>query len=332
LQTLFFFELSGELDNMPLAEAVRTVKTESEDNCRISSFGPGYLIMSFPEECLNGITDRISLTHSIGRYLGSCDPEDVSSLEGSELPNGTFAIHAKRFRGMMKEVDSQNLIRKIGNIYSRDRDVDLKHPDNVVRIQMCDRVHVYLEQWTGNPEDARHRKVSERPFFSPISLHPKYARALINLTGVRKGGTVLDPFCGTGGIAIEAASMGMKSLVSDFDVKMVDGTRENMEFYGLDLEDFGTSDIGDIPQLFSEVDAIATDPPYGRSTRTEGEPVDQIYARALEVFPKVLKADGYAGVVLPHTMNGGPMLLENVYEQYVHGSLSRFYHVFRSVQ
>lgn len=325
----FFFELSGELGDMPCDEAVTVCATESDGGYRKIANGPGYVITEIPESDVDGINDRLALTHMMGPYLCSFEPDDPSPAESIELPEGTFAIRYRRFEGMLSDVDSQKLIRKIGDILSRHNDVDLKHPDTVVRMFMSDRIHLYIERKAFNEDLLKERKVSERPFFSPISLHPKYARALINLTGVKKGGTVLDPFCGTGGIVIEAASMGMKAIASDFDPEMVAGTRENMEFYGLQLYDFETIDISDIPDRFSDVNAIACDPPYGRSTKTGGENVDSIYARALDAFPKVLTQTGKAGVVMPHVFETSSMTLEAIYTQYVHGTLSRYYHIFR---
>ena len=288
------------------------------------------MVASFDERFLDPVADRIALTHSIGRYLGEYTPDDVSGLEMTILPQGTFAVRAKRFEGMMKDVDSQGLIRRIGGILSRNNDVNLREPDTVVRMQMCDAVHLYIEQRVTDTDLLEKRKVGERPFFSPISLHPKFARALINLTGVKRGGTVLDPFCGTGGIVIEAAEMGMRAMASDFDEEMVIGCQENMDFYGLELADFDTVDIGEIGERFHEIDAVCTDPPYGRSTKTGGENIDHIYARAGESIPKSLRQGARAGIVLPHHVDFDTMTLENVYLQRVHGSLSRHYHIFRN--
>ncbi|MBR7152892.1 MAG: methyltransferase domain-containing protein [Candidatus Methanomethylophilaceae archaeon] len=313
---------------MPRAEVVRCLEAET-DGFEIVSSGPGYVVAAFDERFLDPIADRIALTHSIGRYIGEYDPDDVSNIESTVLPEGTFAVRGKRFEGMMRDVDSQGIIRKVGGILSRHNDVNLKHPDTVVRMQMCDKVHLYIEQRVTETDLLEKRKVGERPFFSPISLHPKYARALINLTGVKRGGTVLDPFCGTGGIVIEAAEMGMKAVASDFDEEMVIGCQENMEFYGLDLHDFEVLDIGSIGDRFSGIDAVCTDPPYGRSTKTGGENIDDIYRRAGEAIPRVLSEGGRAGVVLPHEVSFESMTLEAMYLQRVHGSLSRHYHIFR---
>ncbi|MDO5861358.1 MAG: RsmD family RNA methyltransferase [Thermoplasmata archaeon] len=329
MRSQFFFELSGESKDMPVAEALRCIEAEAGDYTLVRQ-GPGYIVAEFEESALDGIADRIALTHSMGRYLGTYNPDDVSNIESAVLPEGTFAVRGKRFEGMMRDVDSQGIVRRIGGILSKHNQVDLREPDTTVRMQMCDEIHIYIEQRVTEIDLLEKRKVGERPFFSPISLHPKYARALINLTGVKRGGTVLDPFCGTGGIVIEAAEMGMRAMISDFDPEMIDGCRENMEFYGLELADYEVLDIGDIGERFPEVDAICTDPPYGRSTKTGGENIDVIYRRAGEAIPKSLKHGSRAGIVLPHPIEYEGLELENVYLQRVHGSLSRHYHIFKN--
>ena len=328
MDPLFFFELSGELKDMPCAEARRCIEAECGRYEMIAA-GPGYLLASFPEEDLQSIADRLALTHSVGRYLGTYEPNYACSLSQVHLPPGTFAIRAKRFEGMKKSVDSQKLIRDVGNILSVNNDVDLRDPDIIIKMQLCDKVHLFIEDKVIDPNILEKRKVSERPFFSPISLHPKYARALINLTGAKKGDVVLDPFCGTGGIVIEAAEMGMKAIASDFDEEMVLGCRENMDFYDLALYDYETIDIKDIPERFSEIDVVVTDPPYGRSTKTGGENVNDIHKTAMRSIPKVLKSSGRAGIILPYEAESSTMELDAAFKQHVHGSLSRYYHVFR---
>ncbi len=330
MNPIYFFELSGELGEMPRAEAVSCSLAESDGDCIVYVSGPGYVALAVPPESIPFIAGRLALTHGIGRYIGSFDPEKISDLAPFDLPFGSFAVKAKRFKGMMEEVDSQKLVREVGALFSKKNSVDLKHPDIVVKMLMSDRVHLFIEEYRTETDLFEKRKVGERPFFSPISLHPKYARALINLTGVKRGGTVLDPFCGTGGIAIEAAEMGMKAIVSDFDPQMVAGTEENMDFYGLRLHGTGVMDIGEISQHWSDIDAVATDPPYGRSTKTGGEDIDRIYARSFISISRVLRPGGSAGVVLPHEMDTSEMKLEKLFPQRVHGSLTRYYHIFRA--
>ena len=41
---------------------------------------------------------------------------------------------------------------------------------------------------------------------------------------------IVDPFCGTGGIAIEASLLGLEVLASDLDSRMVEGTKSNLDW------------------------------------------------------------------------------------------------------
>ncbi len=313
---------------MCAAEAIKCIEAET-DSFKIESSGPGYVIASFDEKYLQPIADRISLSHRIGRYYGSFDLNETEKFNDIEIPEGSFAVKGKRFEGMMADIDSQDLVRKLGTALSKNNDVNLKNPDLEIVMLMSDKVHVYLSEKTIDRNILETRKVGERPFFSPISLHPRFARAAINLTGVKKGEKLLDPFCGTGGIVIEAAFMGMKALASDFDQEMISGTLENMDYYGLKIHDYDVIDISKIQDRFGEVDAICTDPPYGRSTCTGGEDIESIYARAMKSFEDILKPGGTATIVLPHPIESKTMKLESMYIQRVHGSLSRHYHTFR---
>jgi len=61
-------------------------------------------------------------------------------------------------------------------------------------------------------------------------LPPKLARMMINLSGVpSEGNTILDPFCGSGTILMEAQLMGFERLIgSDISEKAVEDTATNL--------------------------------------------------------------------------------------------------------
>ena len=64
-------------------------------------------------------------------------------------------------------------------------------------------------------------------------LPPKLAQTLINLSGISHnpdGKTLLDPFCGTGVMLIEAGLMGFSLLGSDIDQRMIDYTEANLQW------------------------------------------------------------------------------------------------------
>ncbi|MCQ2086270.1 MAG: THUMP domain-containing protein, partial [archaeon] len=128
---------------MSSAEAMKCIEAEA-DSFNIVDNGPGFVVGLFDEKYLQPIADRISLTHRIGRYLGSYDVNSLSGLSSVEIPDGTFAVKGKRFRGMMREVSSCDVVRKLGEIFSRNNDVDLRDPDQEIRFLMSNRLHVYI--------------------------------------------------------------------------------------------------------------------------------------------------------------------------------------------
>lgn len=174
-------------------------------------------------------------------------------------------------------------------------------------------------------------KVARRAFSLPISLHPKFARALVNLARVPMAGTVLDPFCGTGGVLLEAAAMGLRPLGSDRDTRMVSGTRASLRRSGAD-GGLVVADAGRLPWRRGAVHGIATDPPYGRAASTRGESIARLYRRAYRSFADLLAAGGHVAIVLPDPtmvdLVPESLELSETHALRVHRSLVRHFCVF----
>lgn len=62
-------------------------------------------------------------------------------------------------------------------------------------------------------------------------LPPKLSQILINLAHPEPDHIVVDPFCGSGGLAMEASLMGFTVDVSDLDSAMVECTNTNIEWF-----------------------------------------------------------------------------------------------------
>lgn len=61
-------------------------------------------------------------------------------------------------------------------------------------------------------------------------LPPKLAQIMLNLAQAKPGHTVLDPFCGTGVVLQEAALMGCTPYGTDLESRMIDFSRQNLEW------------------------------------------------------------------------------------------------------
>jgi len=108
-------------------------------------------------------------------------------------------------------------------------------------------------------------RANKRPFFRPVSLEPRLARAAVNIAAGANDGYVVDPMCGTGGILIESALCDRPTLGIDFDPIMVDGAKENLDWAGVRAE----VRRGDATQfeLPKNLAAVVVDPPYGRNSQ-----------------------------------------------------------------
>lgn len=62
-------------------------------------------------------------------------------------------------------------------------------------------------------------------------LPPKLARMMVNLARTKATTTLFDPFCGSGGILMEALDLGLKAVGTDLDAEAVKASRENIEWY-----------------------------------------------------------------------------------------------------
>ena len=177
-------------------------------------------------------------------------------------------------------------------------------------------------------------KPHKRPFFYPGSMSPKLARCMVNLSRVKKGDLLLDPFCGTGGILIEAGLIGCKVVGSDIYWKMKNGTAINLEFCG--IKDYKTFNL-DVRELkmYEKVASVVTDPPYRISTSTGDIDGDDIFKEFFNAIYDNMKDDAYLCIVSPHYVDLKPMMDEvgfkliEEYEIKMHRSLTRIISVIR---
>jgi tRNA (guanine10-N2)-dimethyltransferase len=94
--------------------------------------------------------------------------------------------------------------------------------------------------------------------------------------------------------------------------------------------------VGDARELPAfQVDAIATDPPYGRQATTRGSELRELYHKTLPSITEALKRRGYLCITSPAELeleemadDAGLRTVER-HEQRVHRSLTRKIYVFR---
>lgn len=129
-------------------------------------------------------------------------------------------------------------------------------------------------------EKSRPKKIKNHPH----ELDWKLTRVMINLTGLKEGETVCDPFCGTGTTLLEAESMCIHAIGSDFDEKMCEISKDNLKVNGYKAKVF-KSDFQELSKISEKFDGIVTDLPYGRASKASVKP-EEILKKFFSILPK----------------------------------------------
>lgn len=334
---------SQEHPELPLAELKAVMECENI-KAEIDSITEGLVILReiAPENLMDYyqiLTRRLGYTHEVHEFLLETTVEslerDVSTIDWSEYIDENFAVRVKRIRS---EIDTVGYERKLGTLIlenSTDIKVNLSNPKTLVRVVAHENdLYVGIERIKLDKKHFEDSKPHKRPFFYPGSMNPKLARCMVNLSRIKAGELLLDPFCGTGGILIEAGLIGCKVVGSDVYWKMKNGTAINLDYYG--ITDYRTFHL-DVRELkmYEKVASVVTDPPYGISTSTGDVDGEEIFNEFFHAIYGNMKDDAYLCMASPHYVDLKPMVDEvgfEIVEQYgikMHRSLTRIISVIR---
>jgi len=106
------------------------------------------------------------------------------------------------------------------------------HADRVLTNNRSQSTKAYFENGLFSTGYATHGLFPYRGKF-----HPQLIKALINIIGVKKSETILDPMCGSGTTNIEAALMGINSYAIDLSpfCQFMTKVKYNSLFLNIDL-------------------------------------------------------------------------------------------------
>ena len=329
----FFFYLSGEHPTLPRAEIFACLESANITYRNVFSLDQ-VVVVDIPK--INGVIQRLALTHKICEFIFMCscnEEEIIEEVNKEDFPDKTYAVRILRIKNYFRNISTLKLEKKIGKIiHEKTRaKVNLNNPE-VVYFGIISEKFVFGKVLHEiNRYQYEKRKPHLRPFFKPGVMIPRICRALVNLTRVKKGEKLLDPFCGTGGFLIEAGLIGVKVYGCDIDPRILHGCKKNLEHYGIRDYELWVGDARDLANIlkFHDFDAVVTDPPYGISASTKGAKLEELYKEAIKAIHKVLKPEKFACIVMPDKIKGesfaeevGFKIIERHFER-VHRSLTR---------
>lgn len=213
----------------------------------------------------------------------------------------SFRVTATRYSAN-RAFTSQDVARVAGDaLYERySIAVRMKNYDVNVRVLMfgLDRILV-AHQLTSESLSRRHKEV----YVNHVTTRSNIAYVIYAQASIQPGNKVLDPFCGSATILLEALSASRNAIEChgvDYSPKAIRGASNNASIEG--VEKYCTFYKGDgrtLHKLFepNTFDAIITNPPWGVRSGQSTD-LEQLYAIFLQEAARVIKPGYKSATVL----------------------------------
>ena len=295
---------------------------------------------------------RLALTKRIYRFLFECKVNELikimENFDWNSIYKDSFRLRLHYLnQNKLNKSSEKDFAKYIWRALKKPR-VNLENPKTKIELFFVDDKAYCGLLIKENKEDFESRKAHLRPFPHPSSLHPKLARALVNITGIKDNETLLDPFCGTGGFLIEAGLMNIKIAGCDISKNMVKGSKENLKHFK--IKNYEIIDK-DALKINKKLGYIVTDLPYGLNSnvylqynknslkqksnkinlkinqKNQIKNLEQFYLKFLKNLRKIMKKR--AVLIFPNYVNYKKLIkiatlkIEKDFSIYVHRSLTR---------
>ncbi len=341
----FFFQLSGIHPELPSIEVLSILKGE-EFQYKILKEESQFLLVNCSKLAAYQTAKRAAYCRRSVELLyrsevGSKTTENIAKSISEQIDFGKilqkedrFKVRVYRIGKAHEEHVSIHLEKAIGDIIwehtKGEYKGDMKNPTITFIVLFTEKDFFFgRETFSKKKGSFTDRRPDLRPFFKPGTLEPRFARLMVNLSRAKPGEYLLDPFCGPGGILIEGAIIGCKILGSDLDNRMIKGSKKNIDHYSpANNAGFVMSDAKQLP-FTNKIKAIATDPPYGRSTSTYGKEIEDLLIQFFQNAKQILQKDGiiaigmFEEVPLQEIVEKTGFILEHFEKIYIHRSLTR---------
>ncbi|MCE8423891.1 MAG: RNA methyltransferase, partial [Candidatus Methanoperedens sp.] len=290
---LIAFELSGEHRTLPRSEVIACLESLAADFGIYLSLD-GCLIVDLRNNVghiIEALSKRLSMTHHIINVLGISGISEVDIVDSVDRSRPriqeTYSIRVRRIKGC-STIDAGLMERRIGGIFFKSgAKADLKNPGIQFRLILTENKAIFGMLSSSIDRSAfEARKPHYKPFFYPGVLMPRVALALVNIAKPER--SLFDPFCGTGGILVEAGFIGLLVLGGEMQRKLLLGAKMNLDHYKVNYSlMFG--DACSMAIRNDSIDAVVTDPPYGRSAAIKAESMEHLLTGSLKEIYRVLK-------------------------------------------
>lgn len=238
----------------------------------------------------NAFNSRKKLDEFIGDYfmnsskfkfsiIGENDEEENFEIEDklmAKFKNEKIKAQVKHSRSELKMQDGENAI-----LSNADVEFFYQIEEGKIYFGMVEQNYSY--------EEIKKRDMGKPARREELAISPRLAKILINLSQVREGGLLLDPFCGIGVIVQEAIIKGINCFGVDKDRYAITGAKKNIDWLAKNFQlkghaRFHVGDSANMPNI--KIDGVATEPALGELVK--GYVWDKAAMKYVQDFERII--------------------------------------------
>lgn len=274
MKYLFIFGRNPKLS----LEEVKSFVKRTENIILEETIKENGLLLDLKNPIDAGTVDFLGGTIAIGIVL--CNLKDIDKNEiyyGSENKFNYviwgFSEHTdevseylkKRFRSEKLKTTEKKLT---GFIKTQDNEIIKKSSSNLI-----DEEYFVFEDFFGKiVQKCDYKEIEKRDMDKPVrredlSISPRLAKIMINLSEVKENEVLLDSFCGIGVVLIEALNMGVKVIGIDKDKEAIDGSKKNIEWFKFPKENYNLINNDSNKFKINSANVLVSEPDFGKTLR-----------------------------------------------------------------
>ena len=293
-----FFLVSGEHEDLPISELTAVLEAEGYP-FRILEKLDQVVRLAVDIASVETVKRRAALTRACALELFTCAatiPRIIKAVRSLKIDTSlkdeeSFVVRVSHVKEYSSEINGMDLERQLGGLLlemAPHAKVNLHGPSNTFLGVLTSKKFVFGLKLAEIPaKPFVERRPRKKPFFHPSAMQAKLARCMVNLAEPKAGELVLDPFCGTGSMLIEASLIGCRTVGLEVQRRMARGSLRNMKQLCTKPEGIILGDARCLP--LRKIDSVVTDPPYGISSttlkRTTKQLVEQLFAAVHDLLP-----------------------------------------------
>lgn len=249
-----------------------------------------------------GVVDFLGGTIAIGVVICKIKEIDRKEIYMGDKNNFSYAIW--NFSDKTEDVSEYLKIRfrkeKLKASEKKVREtLDLQEGEKgqVVSSKVEEEYFVYEEYFGKIVQKCDYKKIEDRDMKKPVrreslSISPRLAKIMINLSEVKEGEILLDAFCGIGVVLSEALLQDIKAIGIDRDKNAIEGCLKNLRWQNFQENNYRliNGDSSKI-KLSRDVEGMVSEPDFGETLRKmpSKEEANSMIKRYENIMLNVLK-------------------------------------------